>query len=544
MEPISSSSTAERKRLARNSYKAIAGTMLSRTSGVIRTLVINASFGANIALDAFNSAFRFPNGLRDLLADGALSAAFVKVMVDRNAEGIDATRKFISIVTGFFLVITLLLAFAGFVFAKPFMQLISGKQFAVRDSLSIATILFQILVFYLPITMLNAIAMGILAVKDASFRAMNGSIFLSAGMIAGVFFLGPLFSYLGQAAIIGVAVGALLGAILQLIYQAYPLKKWGLLVPPNLNITQWLHFKPLSEVLRLMGPRALGQGALVVALIVNTFYAIKIGIGAITYVTTTVMIIQVPIGLFGVATGFATLPLISNAVREKKFTLFNELLTDSLKSASWLSLFTLLGFALLIVPIYNLIFQHGRIHFADTIQNCIAICAYGIGIFFAANSKILLNALYALNATRQIIINAFVYLGVNVLLTVWLTPYFGLIGLGISFATACAADCWLNFYVVQRKLQKNITGYQFKNLTARLAGLSILAYLIGILGVLLTLYFWQDFKSYFAMPLTYLISSLILAIGGFILLIIFYFLTLQFGPSEIKNVLEKIKFRK
>ena len=137
---ISTVLDTDKQRLAHNSILAVAGTLLSRASGVIRTLVVNATFGANTTLDAFNAAFRFPNGLRDLFADGALSAAFVKVLVDMSGNGEGAIRELIAITSGFFLFVTVLLAVIAAIFAKPFIALIGGQAFIARRLACTATL--------------------------------------------------------------------------------------------------------------------------------------------------------------------------------------------------------------------------------------------------------------------------------------------------------------------------------------------------------------------------------------------------------------------
>lgn len=533
-----------KQQLAHNSGWAIAGTLLSRVSGIVRTLIVNSTFGANTTLDAFNAAFRFPNSMRDLFADGALSAAFVKVLVDISDKGDAAIRELIAITTGFFLTVTLLLSLLAVIYAKSFMVLISGNQFAIRGGLDLATLLFQVLIFYLPITMLNAIVMGVLSIKGDMFRAMNGSIFLSIGMIAGALLFAPLFHHWHMPAILGLAIGAMIGVFLQLIYQALPLLKWHLLVVPSFNIRRWWHYRPLHNMLLLMAPRALGQGALVIALMVNTFFAIQVGKGALTYVATTVIIIQVPIGLFGVATGFAALPLLSSAFNNKDSSHFYYLLKESLSIANWLSLFTLISFALFIVPLYFLFFQHGKITFHDTIQNCVAICAYGIGIFFAASGKVLLNALYAVNATRQIIINSLIYLCINVTLSALLTPHLGLIGLGLSFSTATAVDCWLNFIVVQRKANQHFLkinpASHFSLGAIRFALLSLFSYLVGLLGVTLCHYFWPNFQEITAVALNKWTALAILILGGGLTLAMFLGLCRWRGPEQLQHMIKKI----
>jgi putative peptidoglycan lipid II flippase len=226
IEPDDSNATSSS--IVKRSFAAMSGVFISRFSGVIRTIIVNAVFGANVLLDSFNLAFRFPNSLRDLFADGALSAAFMKTLVDEKAKGVAHEKTLISIACGFFLFITLLLSLFAVLYARPFVALISDAQFAASGGLDLATHLFQLLIFYLPLTMLNAIVMAILGVHNMNFRAMNGSLFLSVGMIIGAIGLAPLCKFVSLSPIYGLTVGALLGAVMQLIYQILPLLKYSM----------------------------------------------------------------------------------------------------------------------------------------------------------------------------------------------------------------------------------------------------------------------------------------------------------------------------
>lgn len=526
--------------LTRSSFAAMAGVLLSRASGVIRTIIVNSSFGAATTLDAFNAAFRFPNALRDLFADGALSAAFMTSLVETRKKGLQEERRLISIVVGFFGVLTLLLATVAAIFAKPFILLITDERFKHIGGVSLAVSLFRILAFYLPLTMLNAVVMAILGVLGKSFRAMNGSIFLSVGMIAGALLFSPLMSSFGYIAIIGLALGAMLGAFLQMLYQLRPILKLGLFPLPNLNPVDWFNYKPLRKILCQMGPRALGQGALTIALAVNTYFATQIGTGVLTYIVTAVIIIQVPIGLFGVATGFAALPVLTTALNENKVQHFAKLLINSLRTTLWLASLTSLGIAFLIVPFYVVLFQHGRIEFQDTIYNCIAICSYSIGIIFASGSKVLMNTLYALNATRQIIYNAVIYLLVNATLSFFLAPKLGILGLGLSFGCATAVDFWLNFLFIARIFRRKYNESLFSEdhfLSLRLIVVTLASFGFGLMGVAIVEKFWTKFPVTFGINLGFWPALLILVIGGLILSLIYLVILLKFGPLQLRTML-------
>lgn len=516
----------------RRSFSAILGTAVSRLSGVVRVIIVNAIFGAAMMTDAFNAAFRFPNSLRDLFADGALSSAFMKILVDVEPEGPLVTQNYISLVTGFFFSVTFILALLGAIFALPIMQLISGGDFAARGGLAVATHLFQILVFYLPLTMLNAVAMAILGVRGHNFRAMNSSIWLSLGMIFGALILSPFAKYCGLDGIYGLAWGAMLGAVLQLLYQLQPLLRLQLFPWPSFNFKSWWRSSHLREVLKLMAPRAYGQGAMVIALMVNTYFAIRVSEGALTYVTTAVLIIQVPIGLFGVASGFATLPMLTQYINEKKSAEFQIWLRNSVQNALWLAAATVVGIMFLMLPAYVLIFQHGKITFIDAIKNTEAICAYAMGIIFAVQAKILLSGLYAVKETRQIVINSTVYLIVNVILSATLTPYFGLIGLGISFTTATAIDCLLNYWGLRRGFLRIFPREKLSLTATRLFFSGAQGYAWGALGLFLVFKIWSR-GELFGYTLTHFYAGVLCILGSTLIGVGFAGLAFWLNPAGL-----------
>lgn len=534
----------ESEKLGRASFGAMAGVLFSRASGVVRTAVVNATFGLGVSLDAFNSAFRFPNSLRDLFADGALSAAFVKVLIDERAKSLEAEKKLIKIVIGFFSFVTFSLAIIAAIFSYPFMSLFGSEEFKSSGGLELASFLFKILAFYLPFTMLNAVAMAVLAIIGQTFRAMNSSSFLNVGII-GCAFCSPFFLSYGVNPIYAIAIGAMLGVIFQMIYQFIPLYRLGLIGWPNFKIKDWIFYKPLHEVLILMIPRTIAQGALIIALMINTFYAIQIGSGVLSYIITATMIIQVPIGLFGVATGFAAHPILTKAIHDSQNRKFSKLLTESIDSTLWLAAMTTACFSLLIVPFYSVLFQHGKVAMYDTIQNSIAVCAYSIGIIFGAGSKILLNAFYAINSTKQIVYNAVVYLAINSTLSSILAPKFGIIGLGISYSTSTALDFFMNYFFLKKIYKKKYlgdspyieggNGFQLK-----IVIFAICAYVFGVFGILSAKYFWQNFDHYFPFKLNFIINLVILSGGGFLFLLLCFILVKYYGPVHLRKLIEKI----
>lgn len=530
--------------VAKRSFAAMFGIFLSRCSGVVRVILINAFFGAQVTLDAFNTAFRFPNSLRDLFADGALSAAFMKTLIDERLKGAEEERELIRFVIGFFFTVTLILALLGIFFAKPFISLISPKAWLTGSAIILATHLFQILIFYLPLTMLNAVVMALLGVHNMNFRAMNSSIFLSVGMLSMALLLAPLCHYWHVSAIYGLAYGALFGAILQLIYQSIPLFPFELFRRPCFNPKAWFHFKPLREVLWLMTPRMLGQGATTLALMINTFFALHLGHGTMTYVATTVTIIQVPIGLFGVATGFASLPVLTQTINQKDYAKFSQLFVDGLQLTLWFSLLTIIAIVIFVIPGYHVIFQHGKIHYTDSIKNGLLICAYSSGILFSTCSKVLVSALYALNRAWFIAYNSLLYLIVSAFFTFYLTPKFGLIGLGIAFGLGSAANFWLNYFLIYHAYTaQHYSTYPFaaagRFFKTKLGLYSIASFFVSLLGILFIAQFWQKYEYYMGKALDFKTAFAIDFFGGILFTLITILITLHIGPPATRALTKR-----
>jgi len=484
-------------RLRQRNLGAIFGIILSRISGVLRTLFVNATFGFGIALDAFNAAFRLPNGLRDLFADGAFSAAFIKVYTDAKMKNREEEKKLISIASGVFLLITVTLSCLFATFSDFIMQLVVSDKFETNEGFYLASHLFKILAFFLPFTMLNSLAMAVLGVHGKTFRAMNASIFFNVGMIFGALVLAPAFMSIGIEGVFGLAVGAILGVFAQMIYQFKPLYKTRLLTWPSFNFALWKDYKPIREIILLMTPRAFAQGALTLALLINTYFATTLGTGVLTYIVTTVTIIQVPIGLFGVSAGFSVQPLLSETLHHKDTKNFSILLCKSLEKTLVLASIAVVGLVILIVPTYHFIFQYGKITYYDTIQNSIAVCAYSIGIVFAAGSKVIISAFFAFNRTRYLVLSATIYLCVSATLSYLLTPRIGILGLGLSYGTATALDFLLNLFFFKQTFSSKYgqNPYaQAKKLKLKVFLFSVFSYLMPLIGLLLINNFWKSFK--------------------------------------------------
>lgn len=543
--------------LARSSAKATAGVFLSRLSGLIRSPIVSAVFGASLALDAFYAAFRFPSALRDLFADGALSSAFTKGLVHAHAAGRPQERRLVASVLGFFGMVTLGIAILACLFADPFMRAVTDDKFASDGSLFLAIPLFMMLAFYLPLAMISSVIMAMLGVRGLTFRATVASAFANIGVVFGALALAPLCVGWGLPPIYGMAIGMLLGGGLQVAYQAYPLWREGSLPWPSFRIYDLFDFPPLREILWLMGPRILGQGALTFALLINTNFATGLGQGALTYITHATVVILVPVGLFGVASGFASLPLLSRAAQEGDQPAFAKLLIQGLRGSTWMSLFTLANFALMAVPLCLLLFSHGLARTADGVETAVAVCAYSVGVLFSSGSKVLVQGLYALGSTKFVIVNAFVYLAVNACASAYFAPRLGVVGLGLASSLAATVDFAINLSVVHFLCKKKCQGSTLTEsnrggLLGRgegrlpLASIVIpglLAYAAGWSGIFVSRRFVGVWTAFFGTPPETLGSIVALGCTGSVILCLFIILVRFYGPPSLKSLVDRLVVR-
>ncbi|MEY4065148.1 MAG: hypothetical protein RIR26_1356 [Pseudomonadota bacterium] len=541
----------DRVQLAKRSSYATLGVLLSRFSGIFRTQVVNAVFGASTRLDAFNVALRFPSVLRDLFAEGALSAAFTKEIVSSQSQGVDELRRLISVVSGFFLCVTLLISIAGWSFAENVIAAVTSQSFHERGGFPLAVTCFRILVFYLPIAMISALAMSLLGTRGQTFRATIASAFFNVGTIGGAVSGGVLNASLGWDPIVGLAVGTLLGGALQFVYQVLPLARAGLFPLPSFRPADYLQCAPLRSILTMMGPRAVSQGSLTLALFINTHFATAAGEGAVTFITNAQVIILVPVGLFGVAASFASLPMLSRAVQERDAGRMGTLLSDSLQGAVWMSWISLFAFALMGVPFCVALLEHGRMTASDSVQNAVAVCAYAIGMVFNSGSKVLMQGFYAFNDVRRSMFNALIYLLINATLSALLAPRFGIIGLGISNSLAAASDFSLNWYFLNRVAVRNamplahLHGALGQRLRKQLFFLGATAFVLGSVGFILARslwvresYLWQIISlGRFTTSLLWLLS--LGAVWAGVSVTLLWFL----GPENLKALLRRMAGR-
>ena len=409
--------------------------MLSRVLGLARELIFAGLFGAGRGMDAFLTAFRVPNLLRDLFAEGALSTAFITVFSQRIATDGEASAwklasKMATLTTVFMSLVSLL----GVVFASHLICFLAPGFPAEKAALTIH--LTQIMYPFILMVSLAALVMGMLNAVNRFTAAALASSFFNIGSIAGgVVFGWWLDPHFGDRSLVGLAIGTLIGGLLQLGVQLPSLYKAGFRFVLDFN---WRD-PGVRKVLLLMLPAVIAASAVQINVMVNTIFASKLGDGPISWLSYAFRLMQLPLGVFGVAVATVTLPVVSRASALGDMGRFRSTLAKAMRLAVFLTLPSAVGLVVLAQPIIALIYQRGKFHDADTLHTAEALQYYAIGLVGYSCIKVLSPAFYAINRKWTPMMVSFLSIGMNLLLN-WLFIFrLGMGHRGLALSTALSA---------------------------------------------------------------------------------------------------------
>jgi putative peptidoglycan lipid II flippase len=444
--------------------------MTSRVLGVVRESVLASYFGATDAMDAYRFAFRIPNLLRDLFAEGAMSAAFVPTFTKRlTASGKDSALRLGTTVTNALLLITGVVVVIG-MFAAPWLvRTFASEYAAVPGKIALTIELTRILMPFLTFIALAAAATGMLNTLHHFFLpALSPAVFNVASVVCLVALYG-LMPGLGFDPVMAIAIGALVGAFLQWAVQLPLLRREGLAYHP---VVEWSD-PGLRRVLALLGPGTLGVAATQVNVLVSTFLATAEGTGALSWIDYAFRLMYLPIGLFGVSIATATLPTVSRQVSADDLSAVRRTLADSLSLMLALSIPATVGLAVLATPIVRVMYEHGRFTPDDTMRTAAALQLYAIGLVGYSVVRIISPVFYALGASRTPVAVSVTTVLVNAALSVALVTSvrehwgarFGYLGLPLATSVAALFNSIVLSYLLRRRL-KGIEG-------ARLSGTAL-----------------------------------------------------------------------
>jgi len=388
--------------------------LASRILGLVREVVFTSMFGASRELDAFIAAFRIPNLLRDLFAEGALSAAFVSTFSQSlERDGESRAWDLANRVLNDLLLVLAVVVVAGIVLSPWLVDWIAPGFRGEPGKLELTVTLTRILFPFLLLVAVAAVAMGILNACSVFLVPASASSFFNLGSIGGglafVALLAPHYFWWTLswpkgpppgdevvAALVAMAIGTLIGGALQLLVQVPALMRVGYRYRPIGGFRD----PGVRQVLRLMGPATLGIAAVQINVVVNTYFASELGNGPVSWLSVAFRLMYLPIGMFGVALGTVALPSLARAAARGDQQQFHASLREGLRVLCLLCIPAAAGLAVCARPIIAVIYQHGRFGTADTHAAAVALSAYAVGLTGYAAIKILGPAFYALDDAR------------------------------------------------------------------------------------------------------------------------------------------------
>lgn len=475
-------SSADTAKIAKSAGLVSVAIMCSRVLGLVREQAFAYFFGAGYAYDSFVVAFRIPNLLRDLFGEGALSAAFVSVFSDYNENrGEVETWKLANNVLAFFGILLSFITLIGIFFAEDIVLLLVQGVFEQDEAkVALTANLAAIMFPFLTLISLSAVVMGALNTKGKFFVPAMASAFFNLGSIVGGLGCAYILHRMGYPAITGMAVGTLIGGGLQLCCQLPLLRRVGFRWRPYLDLSD----PGLRRIIVLLGPAIIGVSATQFNVFVNTNFASGCQEGAVSWLNYSFRLVQLPVGVFGVALSTASLPLLAKFVSRGEFVRVRDSLASSLTMGFCLAIPSAVGLWILAEPIISLIFEHGRFTATDTLNTATVLRYYSLGLFAYAAVKILAPVFYALEDSRIPVIGSFLAVGVNYLFVSHFVDQYGYHTIAMSLAVSMTCNFLFLFMVLSSKLSGFSYGYIGRGLVKiMMAALAMGGWLLSVYGL-------------------------------------------------------------
>ena len=420
-------------------------TLLSRIFGFIRDVVIAWFFGAGLSSDAFFVAFRIPNLLRRLFAEGSLSAAFVPVFTDMltnrgKEDAFEMARSAIRLLS----VLLVIVAIAGILLSPLIIRILAWGFADSPEKLSMTIFLTRLMFPYIFFIGMVALSMGILNVLGHFAAPALAPVFLNISIIGSVFLISPHM----KAPVTGLAVGVLIGGLLQLVFQIPFLIKKGFYFWQKAKI-----FHPgLKKIGLLMLPMIFGAAVYQINILVGTFLATLLPEGSVSYLYYADRLVQFPLGIFGIATATAVLPSISRQAAKKDLEAVQDTFTYAMRLIFFITIPAMVGLIVLREPIVALLFKRGAFDAETTHLTAYALLYYSMGLWAFSAVRIVVSTFYALQDTKTPVRMAVISVCANVVLGIVLMGPLKHGGLALATSLASMLNLGLLVWALREKL--------------------------------------------------------------------------------------------
>jgi len=509
---------SEQVKVAKAAGVVGAATLASRVMGYVRDVVMSWAFGTGIAADAFYVAYRIPNLLRELLAEGSMSAAFIPVFTETlTRESRESARRLANAMFARLLMILFVLTALGIIFAPYVVKVVAwGWTYrAEHDKYLLGVTLTRVMFPYLLFIGLAALAMGMLNslrsfLAPALSPVMLNIMTISAVLLSLRFLSEPIF---------GVAIGVVLGGLCQFLIQIPELRKQKMMLRPQFEPTH----PGVKKIGTLALPVFLSSSVNQINIFMGTIFASFLATGSITYLFYGMRFIHFPLGIFGIAIATAVLPTMSSQAARRETEEFRETLSLGIRLVFFIMFPAMTGLIALRVPIVQLLLEHGQFDKISTQGTAAAILFYAVGLWAFAGVRIVAQAFYALQDTATPVKVALVALVANILLSTVFILWTPLAHGGLALATSLAAI--INISLLTFRLRKKLGRIDGRRILSSLLKTIPASIAMGMIG-------WWCARQPVWNLTGHILFKATLLFGGLVICGLFYIIVMRLVRSE------------
>lgn len=450
-------------------------TALSRVAGLVRDIIVARLFGAGFATDAFFMAFTIPNLLRRFFGEGALTAAFVPTFSEvYHQRGEEQAQRLANRCITLLLLVMLVVVAAG-IFCSPWVVKGIGYGYGqIEGKLPLTDQLNRLMFPYIGLVSILALLTGILNVRGHFFLPSLSPLFLNLAMILSALTLGHLF----EQKIFALAVGVLLGGVVQLLLQFPALLRYRIRLRLDFSFRQDAH---LRRIAALMLPGIAGVAIYQINIVVSRLLASFLAEGSVSWLYYAQRLFEFPQGIFVVSLAQAALPMMSRQVAEDDHRGMQQSLRFALAVITIFCLPAMVGLTLCARPIYSLFFLGGEFDLVALENTALALICYAPGLLFVGYSRIASQTFYALKDTKTPVRVSFWTLLVNVFAGVVLMNLYGHLGLAVALTLSSVFNAGLLLWLLQRKVGGFMQGALWRPLLKAIPASVVMAVIVYLL---------------------------------------------------------------
>ena len=422
-------------------------TFISRVLGYVKDMILAVYFGATGLSDTFFVAFRIPNLLRELFAEGSMSSAFIPVLTEYQAKnGKDEAKRLVRITFTFIMIFVGLICLIGIIFAPSIVTAIAPGFLSMPEKFSLTVLLTRAMFPFLLFISLAALIMGALNSRRVFFIPALAPAMLNVSIIVTVISLASKM----EQPIIAVAIGVALGGFVQFAFQIPSFLKNGYSLKPEYDFRH----PGLKKMSILMLPATMGMAVAQINIFISTILASYLAAGSITYLYYSMRLVQFPVGIFGVAMGMAVLPALSEHALKGDYDKLRDDFSFALRLLFFITIPAMAGLIALREPIVNILFQRGKFDYAATAGTADALLFYSLGIWAIVGVRIVTASFYSMQDTKTPIKILVVTVMTNIILSLALMGPLKHSGLALANALASTVNFLLLFYFLRKKLER------------------------------------------------------------------------------------------